>query len=382
MRCEKPWFGVRRDVEEDQRERRCRETAAVSTACAGRGSVWASAPRIMNRRRTIGPGAAARSRRAGRLPRADPLRGGRGLAGGLPRAPPDARLGAQRARRRAASPTSSRWACCSPRSCAVTSRSRTSPSTRAAHLPQPYVETALWGGQQGSLLLWLTILLGHRERRGAAQPQARSADVIPWTVPVLGGVSVFFALDARRGGEPVRHAGRAGRRRGPQPEPPEPVHDDPPADALPRLRGAHRAVRVRDGRAALGPHRRALDRRHAPLDARRVHVPRDRHPARREVGLRGGRLGRLLRVGSGGERRAHAVARGDGVPALGDGAGEEEHAPRLERRARLARVLPLAVRHVPHPERRDQLDPQLHAVLDRALVPRVHRRRRGVLRRS
>ena len=40
--------------------------------------------------------------------------------------------------------------------------------------------------------------------------------------------------------------------------------------------------------------------------------------------------------------------------------------PRLERRARLARVLPLAVRDVPDPQRRDQLDPQLHAVVDRA----------------
>ena len=31
-------------------------------------------------------------------------------------------------------------------------------SSRA--LPQPYTESALWGGQEGSLLLWLTILLG------------------------------------------------------------------------------------------------------------------------------------------------------------------------------------------------------------------------------
>ena len=40
--------------------------------------------------------------------------------------------------------------------------------------------------------------------------------------------------------------------------------------------------------------------------------------------------------------------------------------------ARLARVLPLALRHVPHPKRCDQLDPQLHAVVDRRLVPRLH----------
>ena len=42
--------------------------------------------------------------------------------------------------------------------------------------------------------------------------------------------------------------------------------------------------------------------------------------------------------------------------------------------ARRARVLPLDLRHVPDPERRPELDPQLHGVVDRPLVPRLHRR--------
>ena len=42
-------------------------------------------------------------------------------------------------------------------------------------------------------------------------------------------------------------------------------------------------------------------------------------------------MGRLLRVGSGRERGADAVARRDGVPALGDDPGEAGDAPRLER---------------------------------------------------
>ena len=54
------------------------------------------------------------------------------------------------------------------------------------------------------------------------------------------------------------------------------------------------------------------------------------------MGLRGGRLGRLVRLGSGRERRSHALARRDRVPPLGDDPGEEGHAPRLERRPRLA----------------------------------------------
>ena len=37
---------------------------------------------------------------------------------------------------------------------------------------------------------------------------------------------------------------------------------------------------------------------------------------------------------------------------------------------------PHPVRDVPDPQRRDQLDPLLLAVVDRRLVPRLHRRRR------
>ena len=36
------------------------------------------------------------------------------------------------------------------------------------------------------------------------------------------------------------------------------------------------------------------------------------------------------------------------------------------------RVLPLALRHVPHAVGRRQLDPLVHAELDRAVVPRLH----------
>jgi cytochrome c-type biogenesis protein CcmF len=59
-------------------------------------------------------------------------------------------------------------------------------------LPQPYTESALWGGQQGSLLLWLTILLG-LGTAAVLLNRRLIADVMPWTVPVLGGVATFFA---------------------------------------------------------------------------------------------------------------------------------------------------------------------------------------------
>src|SRR5205823_4478913 len=71
--------------------------------------------------------------------------------------------------------------------------------------------------------------------------------------------------------------------------------------------------------------------------------------ARRALGVRRDRLGRLLLVGSGGERRADALARRDGLPALGDDPGEARDAEGLERPARRSRVLPAAVRHVSDP---------------------------------
>ena len=60
-------------------------------------------------------------------------------------------------------------------------------------LPTGYTISAFWGGQEGSLLLWLLILTGY----GAAAVllNRRSArDLVAWVVPVLGGVAVFFAF--------------------------------------------------------------------------------------------------------------------------------------------------------------------------------------------
>jgi cytochrome c-type biogenesis protein CcmF len=60
-------------------------------------------------------------------------------------------------------------------------------------LPLGYSLSAFWGGQEGSLLLWLLILTGCSA--GAVLFTRRSArDLLPWTVPVLGGVAVFFAF--------------------------------------------------------------------------------------------------------------------------------------------------------------------------------------------
>jgi cytochrome c-type biogenesis protein CcmF len=60
-------------------------------------------------------------------------------------------------------------------------------------LPRPYTVSAFWGGQEGSLLLWLLVLTGFSA--AAVLLGRRSApSLLAWTVPVLGGVSVFFSF--------------------------------------------------------------------------------------------------------------------------------------------------------------------------------------------
>jgi cytochrome c-type biogenesis protein CcmF len=60
-------------------------------------------------------------------------------------------------------------------------------------LPFPYVYTAFWGGQAGSLLLWLLVLTGLASA-AVAFNRRLTTEVLTWTVPVLGAVASFFAL--------------------------------------------------------------------------------------------------------------------------------------------------------------------------------------------
>jgi cytochrome c-type biogenesis protein CcmF len=59
-------------------------------------------------------------------------------------------------------------------------------------LPLGYALSAFWGGQEGSLLLWLLVLTGYGGL--AVWLNRRSRDLIAWTVPVFGLVGVFFAF--------------------------------------------------------------------------------------------------------------------------------------------------------------------------------------------
>ena len=62
----------------------------------------------------------------------------------------------------------------------------------SAALPTAYKISAFWGGQEGSLLLWLLVLTGYAAL--ATRSVARRApDLAVWTTPVLGAVCVAFA---------------------------------------------------------------------------------------------------------------------------------------------------------------------------------------------
>ncbi|MDP9261390.1 MAG: heme lyase CcmF/NrfE family subunit, partial [Actinomycetota bacterium] len=60
-------------------------------------------------------------------------------------------------------------------------------------LPTPYKLASFWGGQEGSLLLWLLVLTGY----GAAAvllDRKAGRELIAWVVPVLGVVAAFFSM--------------------------------------------------------------------------------------------------------------------------------------------------------------------------------------------
>src|SRR6267142_844895 len=67
----------------------------------------------------------------------------------------------------------------------------------AAHtnrtLPTKYALSAFWGGQEGSLLLWLLVLTGFGTL-AVALNRRLLRDLVAWVVPVLGGIATFFAF--------------------------------------------------------------------------------------------------------------------------------------------------------------------------------------------
>jgi cytochrome c-type biogenesis protein CcmF len=59
-------------------------------------------------------------------------------------------------------------------------------------LPTPYKISAVWGGQEGSLLLWLLVLTGF-SALAVFLNRRRTRDLMAWVTPVLAGITVGFA---------------------------------------------------------------------------------------------------------------------------------------------------------------------------------------------
>jgi len=63
----------------------------------------------------------------------------------------------------------------------------------SSKLPLGYSLSAFWGGQEGSMLLWLLVLTGYSA--AVIVLNRRSAgDLLVWVVPVLGTIAVFFSF--------------------------------------------------------------------------------------------------------------------------------------------------------------------------------------------
>ena len=63
----------------------------------------------------------------------------------------------------------------------------------SAKLPFAYTLSAFWGGQEGSLLLWLLVLTAYGAAAVLLNRHA-ARDLVAWAVPVLGFVATFFAF--------------------------------------------------------------------------------------------------------------------------------------------------------------------------------------------
>ena len=61
------------------------------------------------------------------------------------------------------------------------------------HLPVAYTLSAFWGGQEGSLLLWLLVLTGYGALAVAINRRLLR-DLTAWVVPVIGGIATFFSF--------------------------------------------------------------------------------------------------------------------------------------------------------------------------------------------
>ena len=242
-----------------------------------------------------------------------------------------------------------------------------------------YKITALWGSQAGSLLLWAWIFSGFASLAVYIN-RNRNRELMPVVVAVLMVIAIFFLGLLSFVTSPFETlAAVPAEGRGLNPL----LQNFYMQIHPPLLYLGYVGLSIPFAFAIAALVTRKLDTgwiaQHPPLDDLLLALPRHRHPAGRQVGLRDPRLGRLLGLGPGRERRLHALAGGHGLPALGDGPGAPRDAEGLEHGAGDPDLQPLPVRHLPDALGDHLLGPRLRRVDARAVLPRLHHRRAGRL---
>ena len=248
-------------------------------------------------------------------------------------------------------------------------------------LPTAYTISAFWGGQEGSLLLWLLVLTGF----GAAAVSLNrgwARDLIVWVVPVFAAVSTFFAFlvvavasPFATQAAPVDGAGMT------------PSLQNPYMLAHPPLLYLGYVGLTVPFAFAMGA---LLSRR---LDERWLIATRRWTLfawAALGIGQLLGSHWAYVEVGWGGYYAWDPVENAALMPWLA--ATAFLHSVMIQEKRGMLRVWNVllvilafslvALRDVPHALRSRQLDPLVHAELDRAVVPRVHRARRRRLARA
>ena len=118
----------------------------------------------------------------------------------------------------------------------------------SSRTPALYNVATLWAALEGSIILWGLILAGYTAVVVGKFRHRLSDPLVGWAVLTMFVVCRVLLLPDGVPGQPVPDVlAAAGLRRSrPEPAAAEPsAHGVPPADALPRLRRVHRAVRVR-----------------------------------------------------------------------------------------------------------------------------------------
>ena len=143
-------------------------------------------------------------------------------------------------------------------------------------LPTMYRLAAVWGGHEGSLLLWVFMLAGWTV---AVAQRSRTLDeaMVARVLGVLGLVATGLLLFVLLTSNPVRPAAAgAGGRARPQPAAAGSRPHLPSAPAVHGLRGLFRRVRVRHRGTAVRPPRRGVGALVAAMDHHGLDLPHAR----------------------------------------------------------------------------------------------------------